>query len=135
MTLDADLELLTLARRASLLHDHRHIPGAKRRACPQCEPDGCMLDDWSRELLQLPPRHSLADARHQQPTRPDWMCNTCRQPWPCPPARVELGEAYIDDPVGLLVLTSRLLILAAAETTVPVDELRERFVAWTAAVI
>ncbi|GAB2952209.1 hypothetical protein GCM10027280_45760 [Micromonospora polyrhachis] len=128
---DDDSELYALARQASLLHDTRREPWTLHAVCPQCEPDGCMLDEWSRELLHLPPRWSLRATNHQRLVRPAWSCGTCGQPWPCSPARVELGEAYVDDPVGLLVHLCRLLILAAGETTVPAEELRERFIAWS----
>jgi len=121
-------------RRAHSL-DPATIPSTERRGrhyvelARSADLEG-VLDEWSRELLYLPPRWSVRAATHQRPVRPAWSCGTCGQPWPCSPARFELGEAYIDDPVGLLVHLCRLLILAAGETTVPVDELRERFIAW-----
>lgn len=67
------------------------------------------------------------------PQRPSWQCTSCDQPWPCPPARVQLGEAYAGDPFGLAMYAATLLEQAAAEVDnhVTPRELYERFVAWT----
>jgi hypothetical protein len=67
-----------------------------------------------------------------EPRRPEWECACCAQPWPCPPARVELGEQYVDDPAGLAKRLMGELSHAAREIpTAPAAELHERFVAWT----
>lgn len=66
------------------------------------------------------------------PTRPSWDCATCGQPWPCPPALVELGERYATDPVALAVYMSTQLDHAVREMSTPdARDLYERFVAWT----
>ena len=53
-------------------------------------------------------------------------------PWPCSPARVQLTEAYTDDPVGLAADLAAMVPRAADEAGI-VDpaELHERFVSWT----
>lgn len=69
--------------------------------------------------------------RHS-PLRPSWDCGTCGQPWPCPPARVELGERYAGDRVGLAVYVGMQLDHAAREmATADASDLYERFVSWT----
>lgn len=67
------------------------------------------------------------------PHRPAWLCDQCGKPWPCSPARVELGEQYGRDRVALAMYTSTMLVDAAAEIGDQVEppELYERFVAWT----
>lgn len=67
------------------------------------------------------------------PQRPSWQCTGCDQPWPCSPARVQLGEAYGLDRIGLAMYVATLLEQAAAEVDQHVTprELYERFVAWT----
>lgn len=67
------------------------------------------------------------------PQRPSWSCQSCDQLWPCSPARVQLGEAYGLDRVGLAMYLATLLDQAAAEIGEHVTprELYERFVAWT----
>ncbi|MFY1635804.1 hypothetical protein ACN27F_21430 [Solwaraspora sp. WMMB335] len=68
------------------------------------------------------------------PVRPSWTCAVCPDgtPWPCPPGRVQLAEAYADEPVALSVDVGELLPLAAEEAGI-IDpaELHERFVSWT----
>lgn len=65
-------------------------------------------------------------------TRPAWVCDQDGERWPCRLARAELTEAYRQDPVALAVLMAELLPFVAAEAkTSLVDELHERFVAWT----
>ena len=72
------------------------------------------------------------DGDGHQPDRPGWDCRSCGQPWPCPPARVRLGEAYGRDRVGLGMYLGGLLFVAAAEIPAATpQELFERFVAWT----
>ncbi|MFU8851375.1 hypothetical protein ACNAW0_10385 [Micromonospora sp. SL1-18] len=67
-----------------------------------------------------------------QPERPRWDCLSCRQPWPCPPARVQLGEAYGPDRIGLAMYLGALLFVAVGEIpAASPGELFERFVAWT----
>jgi hypothetical protein len=61
------------------------------------------------------------------------MCAGCGQPYPCSPARVELGETYAGDRVGLSVYMGMQLEHAAGDIghTTPPAELFERFLAWT----
>ncbi|WP_240033066.1 hypothetical protein [Micromonospora globbae] len=67
-----------------------------------------------------------------QPERPSWDCLSCRQPWPCPPARVKLGETYGPDRIGLGMYMGALLLAAVIEMPEPApDDLFQRFVAWT----
>jgi hypothetical protein len=67
-----------------------------------------------------------------EPLRPSWECGCCGEPWPCPPARVELGERFVGDPAGLATRLMGELLQAAREMpTAPAAELHERFVAWT----
>jgi hypothetical protein len=66
--------------------------------------------------------------------RPTWMCAVCPDdtPWPCPPARTQLAEAYADEPVALSVDIGEMLPVAAEEAGITDPaELYERFVAWT----
>lgn len=73
----------------------------------------------------------MGDNGHQ-PERPSWDCLSCRQPWPCPPARVQLGEAYGPDRAGLGMYLGALLFAAVAEMpTVSSGDLFDRFIAWT----
>lgn len=68
------------------------------------------------------------------PQRPVWTCAVCPvdTPWPCPPARVQLAEAYAGEPLALSVDLGGMLPLAAAEAGITDPrELYERFVAWT----
>lgn len=66
------------------------------------------------------------------PQRPSWDCGDCREPWPCSPARVGLGETYAKDRVGLAVYMGMQLEHAAGEIGhVAPKELWERFLAWT----
>jgi hypothetical protein len=73
-----------------------------------------------------------AEGLHR-PDRPSWLCGHCGQDWPCSPARVELGEQYAGDRVGLSVYMAAQHGQAAGEisATVPPGELYERFLAWT----
>ncbi len=66
------------------------------------------------------------------PLRPSWDCASCGTPWPCSPARVEIGERYADDRVGLAIYAGMQLDHAAREVPAadPAD-LYERFVSWT----
>lgn len=63
--------------------------------------------------------------------RSDFRCAVCEQPWPCLPARVQLGEQYARDPAGLAELMSDYLFEAVRVFLAPPQELHERFVAWT----
>lgn len=66
------------------------------------------------------------------PLRPSWDCAACGQPWACHPARVELRERYVDDPVGLAVYAGMQLDHAARELpNADPSDLYERFVRWT----
>jgi hypothetical protein len=71
-------------------------------------------------------------ANGHQPDRPGWDCRACGQPWPCSPARVQLGDAYGPDRAGLAIYMASLLDRAVVELPRPTPlELFERFVAWT----
>lgn len=72
------------------------------------------------------------DGDAHQPARPGWDCAACRQPWPCSPARVRLGEAYGGDRIGLAMYVGALLFAATAEIpTADPGDLYDRFVCWT----
>ena len=74
----------------------------------------------------------MTTALRHPPLRPSWDCATCAQPWPCPPARVELGERYATDRIGLAVYVGMQLDHAARESpAADPGDLYERFVAWT----
>jgi len=64
--------------------------------------------------------------------RSDWQCSTCQQPWPCPAAKVHLGEEYAADRItlGELMCAYMFDALAAPLTCTPL-ELYTRFIAWT----
>ncbi|ROO51968.1 hypothetical protein EDC02_6860 [Micromonospora sp. Llam0] len=69
-----------------------------------------------------------------EPQRPSWWCVVCPDgtPWPCPPGRVQLAEAYVGEPIALSVDVSELLPVAAQEAGITDPaELYERFVSWT----
>ncbi|MEW2442761.1 hypothetical protein [Micromonospora marina] len=70
-----------------------------------------------------------------QPARPAWDCRACYQPWPCPPAQVQLAEAYAGDRPGLSIYMASLYAAALNElTSVPAGLLYTQFVSWTRAV-
>lgn len=74
---------------------------------------------------------TVVGLRHP-PLRPLWDCAECGEPWPCKPARVELGERYAGDRFGLAVYVGMQLDHAAREmATADAGDLYERFVAWT----
>ncbi|MCZ7478861.1 hypothetical protein [Micromonospora sp. WMMC273] len=80
-------------------------------------------------LAPLPPR---PDGVTHWYARPSWTCDHDCGPWPCPVARVELGDHFADDPTALALFVVAHLPHAAAEAgTLLVDELHELFVAWT----
>lgn len=83
----------------------------------------------ARAAAVLPDR---VDGDDHQPDRPEWDCLACQQPWPCPPGRVRLGEAYTGDRVGLAVYMAGQLDQAVTELAgaTPRD-LFDRFVSWT----
>ncbi|GAB2942370.1 hypothetical protein GCM10027280_33660 [Micromonospora polyrhachis] len=119
-----EARLMELARGAVADHDKRSRPWAHHLICPQCDPEGCFVDDWAREVLKLPLRWRLA----HQPVRPAWSCDSCPEPWPCPAARSDLAVGYADDQVTLLVYLCHMLSQAAADLDgITADELRSRF--------
>jgi len=61
------------------------------------------------------------------------MCAVCPDdtPWPCPPARVQLGEAYGGDRLRLVVDLAAMMRTALEETDVNGGDLYERFILWT----
>lgn len=71
------------------------------------------------------------DGQHT-PRRPQWDCRTCKEAWPCEPARVRLAEAYGRDRVGLAMYCGSLHPVASEELPAATPgELWERFVGWT----
>jgi len=79
----------------------------------------------------------VRSAEPHPPTRPLWLCGTCREAWPCQPAREALLAAYGRDRIGLCLYLS--LCLADANHDLhalhPGDgpsaiELFRRFVGW-----
>ncbi|HEY0698085.1 MAG TPA: hypothetical protein VGD43_09785 [Micromonospora sp.] len=76
---------------------------------------------------------TAVDVSHQ-PVRPAWTCGRCGQPWPCSPARIELGEKYAADRPALATHLGSLLVDASREigtAGASPRELYERFVSWT----
>ncbi|MEU7590658.1 hypothetical protein AB0A95_30750 [Micromonospora sp. NPDC049230] len=66
------------------------------------------------------------------PRTPTWDCQTCKQPWPCAPARDRLTETYGENRVSLSMYLASLLDAALVEMPdTPAAELHERFVSWT----
>jgi hypothetical protein len=65
--------------------------------------------------------------------RPAWICGTCGQDWPCPPARTLLAEQYGAERVSLATQMAIQLGRAAGDlpATTTSRELYERFVEWT----
>ncbi|ROO51477.1 hypothetical protein EDC02_6355 [Micromonospora sp. Llam0] len=79
------------------------------------------------------PAGPAAEPAHT-PHRPSWTCAVCAPdtPWPCPPARTQLAEAYAGEPIALSVDVGEMLTVAAGEAGITDPaELYERFVAWT----
>jgi hypothetical protein len=81
---------------------------------------------------QHPATGQLGMEQQHLPERPSWQCGHCGQARPCSPARVQLGEQYVHDLVGLAVHMELLRGQAVREIGgVSPQELNERFVAWT----
>jgi hypothetical protein len=67
-----------------------------------------------------------------QPHRPEWSCRFCGLPYPCPPARDRLVAVYGRTP-ALAERAAELLYEAVPDLVdVPLADLFERFIAWTA---
>jgi hypothetical protein len=68
------------------------------------------------------------------PARPTWDCQVCADPWPCPPAKIDLAEQYARFPAGLAIYMASVMYDAIGDLTTvgeptPAD-LYERFLAW-----
>nr|MDT0661700.1 hypothetical protein [Micromonospora sp. DSM 115978] len=99
------------------------------RLLPQAAADIGVPPDALRHRFLPWSTDPARDCRHQL-DRYRWDCAQCAAPWPCPPARVELTEAYVGDPLGLAELMGRLLAEATPVTGLPGAELTERFTGW-----
>ena len=69
------------------------------------------------------------------PKRPSWDCEFCKEPWPCPAARVELAKEFKDSSISLSIYCATQLHAALEEAMhqhdwVKVDDLYERFMGW-----
>ncbi len=68
------------------------------------------------------------------PRRPSWDCVSCRQPWPCAPAKVDMAEEFADNKVSLAVYLSGQMTDAVDDylaTKQPVPpNLYDRFLGW-----
>jgi hypothetical protein len=77
----------------------------------------------------------MGDQEEHTPHRPDWLCRTCGQEWPCAPAKVQLGEQYAPRRrIELALYMAAQLQDALAELPDPGPsraELQTRFMAWT----
>jgi hypothetical protein len=59
------------------------------------------------------------------------MCIGCGRPWPCPPRRRQLLDAYADSPTALaLVLSSALMDACRDLPNVRAGELYQQVVGW-----
>ena len=67
------------------------------------------------------------------PQRPGWDCCTCRDPWPCAPAKAQLSDEYQECPTALVVYLTDLRSIARLDLVgeMTADDLDERFLAWT----
>jgi hypothetical protein len=72
------------------------------------------------------------DIGAHRPVHPGWTCALDGEPWPCPPARRALTDAYRDNPDELTTQMVGLLV-RAADSLRSADRtpLYRRFVAWT----
>lgn len=67
------------------------------------------------------------------PERPEWVCETCGDDWPCAAAREWLRKEYAEDPSALSVLMWLRMddwIMEAAGPG-PLKNAWDRFLAWT----
>jgi hypothetical protein len=65
------------------------------------------------------------------PARPDWLCVTCGDPWPCPVRKRQLRELFQDNIPGLVGNMSQYLTDATGDLgRLSVIEVTERFVGW-----
>ncbi|WJK34018.1 hypothetical protein [Solwaraspora sp. WMMA2065] len=79
-------------------------------------------------------KHRAGGEPVHEPVRPSWCCAVCPEgtPWPCPPGRTQLAEAYVGEPLALSIDVGDLLTVAAEEAGITDPaELYERFVSWT----
>lgn len=74
---------------------------------------------------------------NHDPSRPTWLCRTCRQEWPCKPGRESLTAEFKDSRVALSIYMASRLHEAMRDlsTLRPGPEpspaaLHARFVAW-----
>jgi hypothetical protein len=70
------------------------------------------------------------------PQRPGWDCLACGQPWPCAPAKVQLGEEYQGQGSGLMLYLHLQLNEAIKEHDWDgAENLYDRIVGWAREVI
>jgi hypothetical protein len=71
----------------------------------------------------------VADSEHL-PNRATYACTVCQEPWPCPPARVELATTH--DRVQLAIIMWGELELAIPQLVdAGPERLFDRFLRWT----
>ena len=69
--------------------------------------------------------------REHQPTRPDWLCGGCQEPWPCWAAKDELRAHFSGDRSGLTMALAVDVADALNDlTAVSTRDVVERFVGW-----
>jgi hypothetical protein len=91
----------------------------------------CRLDsarDGESRIMLIPRTEHIGE-------RPSWDCRVCGEPWPCAPAKVELGEQYGGWPTGLSLYVSSCLLEAIEDMRTTGDgsptRLFDRFMSWT----
>lgn len=69
-------------------------------------------------------------AERHPPERPSWCCQSCRKPWPCDAARMELASALSRTALAIH-MTVQLGVAAGDMPSVSPGELYFRFLLWT----
>jgi hypothetical protein len=65
-------------------------------------------------------------------TRPDWTCDTCRNPWPCATRRQWLVTSFRGSTVSLnMFLVNHLVLACADQAERPAGEIYAQIVGWT----
>jgi len=65
------------------------------------------------------------------PSRPDWSCIACAEPWPCLTRKLQLRELFPDNRSGLVGYLTPYLADANVELgQLSTIEVTERFVGW-----
>ncbi|HWB35972.1 MAG TPA: hypothetical protein VHA75_08105 [Rugosimonospora sp.] len=64
------------------------------------------------------------------PSRPDWTCRTCGDPWPCVLRRADLLAEYLGHPAELAMFLAVCMADAAKDLDTRPGELVERFLGW-----